>query len=52
MKNLVMKSEKSNNNSLMTLEQKVEIDRRPTLYKQGKLKASSWETVKKHTRLK
>ncbi len=36
--------------SLMTTEQKSEIERRSTLYKQGKLKTSSWAEVKKRTR--
>lgn len=40
----------SDGNSLMTSEQKTEIDRRATLHKQGKLKTSSWEDVVKRTR--
>ncbi|WP_317899002.1 addiction module protein [Aurantibacillus circumpalustris] len=36
--------------SLMTDEQKTEIEKRSALYKQGKLKASSWEDVKKRSR--
>jgi hypothetical protein len=52
MENVIMKSEKSSSKSLMTIEKKAEIDGRSSLYKQGKLKTSSWETVKKQTRLK
>jgi putative addiction module component (TIGR02574 family) len=36
--------------TLMTEEQKSEIERRSTLYRQGKLKTSSWTDVKKRTR--
>jgi putative addiction module component (TIGR02574 family) len=36
--------------SLMTSEQKSEIERRSALYRQGKLKTSSWSGVKKRTR--
>ena len=36
--------------SLMTPEQKSEIEKRSLLYKQGKLKTSSWAEVKKRTR--
>lgn len=39
------------NTSLMTSEQKSEIEKRSALYKQGKLKTSSWDDVKKRTRL-
>ena len=36
--------------SLMSREQKSEIDKRSKLYRQGKLKTSTWEEVKKRTR--
>lgn len=36
--------------SLMSAEQKIEIERRSVLYKQGKLKTSSWSQVKKRVR--
>jgi len=36
--------------SLMSQEQKSEIENRSTLYRQGKLKTSSWTDVKKRTR--
>ena len=36
--------------SLMSKEQKAEIDKRGKLYRQGKLKTSSWEEVKQKTR--
>ena len=36
--------------SLMTKEQKAEIDKRSKLFRQGKLKSSSWEEVKQRTR--
>ena len=36
--------------SLMTKEQKSEIEKRGKLYRQGKLKISSWEEVKQRTR--
>ena len=36
--------------SLMTKEQKSEIDKLSKLYHQGKLKSSSWEEVKQRTR--
>ena len=36
--------------SLMTPDQKSEIEKRSMLYKQGKLKTSSWNDVKKRTR--
>ena len=36
--------------SLMSKEQKAEIDKRGKLYGQGKLKTSSWEEVKQRTR--
>ena len=36
--------------SLMSKEQKAEIDKRGKLYRQGKLKTSSWEEVKQRTR--
>lgn len=36
--------------SMMSKEQKKEIDKRSKLYSQGKLKASSWEEVKNRTR--
>ncbi len=36
--------EDAGGNSLMTTDQKSEIDRRSLLYKQGKLKTSSWIT--------
>lgn len=42
--------EEGDGKSLMTPEQKSEIERRSALYKQGKLKTSSWEDVKKRTR--
>ncbi len=37
--------------SLMSDSQKAEIDKRAKLFKEGKLKTSSWEEVKKRTRL-
>lgn len=37
-------------NSLMSSEQKTEIERRSSLFKQGKLKTSSWADVKKRAR--
>lgn len=43
--------EDNDNKSLMSAEQKSEIDKRSALYKQGKLKTSSWNDVKKRTRL-
>ena len=36
--------------SLMTPDQKSEIERRSLLYKHGKLKTSTWAEVKKRTR--
>lgn len=42
--------EDSDGKSLMTTEQKSEIDRRSNLFKQGKLKTSGWSEVKKRTR--
>lgn len=36
--------------SFMSKEQKNEIDKRSKLYRQGRLKTSSWEEVKKQTR--
>jgi putative addiction module component (TIGR02574 family) len=36
--------------SLMSKEQKNEIEKRSKLYRQGKLKASSWEDVKQRVR--
>ena len=42
--------EDADGKSLMTTDQKSEIDRRSLLYKQGKLKTSSWNEVKKRTR--
>ena len=36
--------------SLMSKEQKVEIDKRARDYREGKLKTASWEEVKKRTR--
>ena len=36
--------------SLMTTDEKSEIERRSLLYKQGKLQTSSWTEVKKRTR--
>ncbi|MBI3503106.1 MAG: addiction module protein [Bacteroidetes bacterium] len=36
--------------SLMSDEQKKEMDRRSKLFRQGKLKTSSWEEVKQRTR--
>lgn len=38
------------NQSMLSDEQKKELDRRSKLYHQGKLKASSWEEVKQRTR--
>ena len=43
--------EDSDGKSLMTPEQKSEIEKRSSLLKQGKLKTSSWDEVKKHTRV-
>lgn len=42
--------EDNDGDSLMTSEQKAEIEKRSALYKQGKLKSSSWDDVKKRTR--
>jgi len=42
--------EDSDGKSLMTSEQKSEIERRSALYKLGKVKSSSWEEVKKRSR--
>jgi hypothetical protein len=36
--------------SLMSIEQKKEIEIRSSLYRQGKVKTSSWSEVKKRTR--
>ena len=41
--------EDSEGKSQMTPDQKSEIERRSTLYRQGKLKTSSWGDVKKRT---
>ncbi len=43
--------EDSESKSLMTTQQKLEVERRSALFKQGKLKTSSWSEVKKRTRL-
>ena len=43
--------EDNDGKSLMSSEQKIEIEKRSALYKQGKLKTSSWNDVKKRTRL-
>lgn len=42
--------EDSDGKSVMSSEQKSEIERRSTLLRQGKLKTSSWTDVKKRTR--
>ena len=42
--------EEGEGKSQMTKEQKAEVERRSALYKQGKIKASSWEEVKKRSR--
>ena len=42
--------EDSEGKSMMTDEQKSEIENRSALYKQGKIKASSWTDVKKRTK--
>lgn len=42
--------EDSDGKSLMTSEQKSEIERRSALYRQGKLKTTSWNELKKSTR--
>ena len=42
--------EDNDGKSLMTPEQKSEIEKRSALFKQGKLKTSSWAEVKKRTR--
>jgi putative addiction module component (TIGR02574 family) len=42
--------EDSDGKSLMTSEQKSEIERRSALYRQGKLKTTSWNELKKRTR--
>ncbi len=42
--------EDGDSNSLMISEQKSEIEKRSALFKQGKLKTSSWAEVKKRTR--
>lgn len=43
--------EDSDGKSLMSSEQKSEVERRSALLKQGKLKTSSWSDVKKRTRV-
>ena len=43
--------EDSDGQSLMTTKQKSEIERRSALFRQGKLKTSSWADVKKRTRI-
>jgi len=43
--------EDGSNKSLMTNEQKKEIDTRSALFNQGKLATSTWNDVKKRTRL-
>ncbi len=42
--------EDSDGKSLMSPAQKSEIEKRSSLYKQGKLKTASWSEVKKRTR--
>ncbi len=42
--------EDGDNKSLMSDEQKSEIERRSILYRQGALKSSSWTEVKKRTK--
>jgi hypothetical protein len=42
--------EDNDGESLMSQEQKSEIENRSSLYKKGKLKTSSWADVKKRTR--
>ncbi|NDA64293.1 MAG: hypothetical protein EBX50_20030 [Chitinophagia bacterium] len=42
--------EDSEGKSLMTTDQKAEIEKRSALYRQGKVKTSSWGDVKKRTR--
>ena len=42
--------EDSDGKSLMTTDQKSEIERRSALFRQGKLKTSSWTDVKKRAR--
>lgn len=42
--------EDNDGKSLMTTKQKSEIEKRSALYKQGKLKTSTWAEVKKRTR--
>lgn len=42
--------EEGESKSMMSPEQKSEIDRRATLYRKGKLKSSSWADVKKKAR--
>jgi putative addiction module component (TIGR02574 family) len=42
--------EDSDGKSLMTTDQKLEIERRSALFRQGKLKTSSWTDVKKRAR--
>ena len=44
--------EDAESKSLMTSEQKLEIEKRSTLYKQGKTTAASWDEVKKRARKK
>jgi putative addiction module component (TIGR02574 family) len=47
----ILKSHKHEGNaSLMSKEQKAEIEKRSKFYRQGKLKASSWEEVKQRVR--
>lgn len=48
--NMLKIYEDSDGRSLMTTEQKSEIEKRSALYKQGKLKSSTWGEVKKRTR--
>ncbi len=43
---------KVNKKSLMKPKRKAEIEKRSALYQQGKLKTSTWNEVKKRTRLK
>jgi hypothetical protein len=42
--------EDSDGKSLMTTDQKLEIETRSALFRQGKLKTSSWTDVKKRAR--
>jgi len=50
--NMLKIYEDSDGRSAMTNEQKTEIERRSSLYRKGELKTSTWNDVKKRTRIK